>query len=154
MLRIQIEQPAGLRSIEFGRGAECQWTHHDGPEHGQLDIPRLAERLEETLGTRGHEPIGHPLLGRFYLNRRLDDHEIPVMSGTQFRGHGVADGSGFAKISGFNVIRDVTDHVGVRLVDECDFHRLLSAALRFQCTVQFPRRQDGSRKHLAVAFLG
>ena len=99
MRRIHIEEPASLRSIELGRGAECQRTHHDGPQHGQLDIPRLAERPEETLGAGGDEPIGHPLLGRSYLNRRLDDHEIPVMSGTQFRGHGVADGSGFAKIS-------------------------------------------------------
>ena len=107
MFSIQIEEPASRRSIELGRGAECQWTHHDGPEHGQLDIPRLAERPEETLGAGGNEPIGHPFLGRFYLNRRLNDHEIAVMSGTQFRGHGVADGSGFAKISGFNVIRDV-----------------------------------------------
>ena len=94
MLGIQLEEPASLRSIAFGRGAECQWTHHDRPEHGQLYIRRLAERSEETLSTGGDEPSGHPLLGGFYLNRRLDDHEIAVMRGTQFRGHGVADGSG------------------------------------------------------------
>jgi hypothetical protein len=34
MLRIQLEEPASLRSIEFGRGAECQRTHHDSRSTG------------------------------------------------------------------------------------------------------------------------